>query len=107
MITRLWRGWTSRQNAAAYEALLRTEVLPGIHRVAGYRGAWLLRRELSESVEFVTLTLWDSMDAIRAFAGDDLEQAVVPAEARRLLAKFDQRSVHYHTVSRPDGPSPR
>jgi heme-degrading monooxygenase HmoA len=101
MITRHWRGWTSQDNATAYETLLRTTVLPGIHRIAGYRGAWLLRRDVPEGVEFVTLTLWDSMDAVRAFAGPDPDVAVVPPAARQLLARFDQRSAHYETVIGP------
>jgi heme-degrading monooxygenase HmoA len=103
MIGRLWHGWTTRANASAYEALLRSEVLPGIHRVPGYRGACLLRRDLGEEVEFVTLTLFDSMDAVRAFAGEDFEKAVVPPKARRLLARFDERSVHFDALVRPDG----
>ena len=103
MIGRLWHGWAIRANASAYEALLRSEVLPGIHRVPGYRGAYLLRRDLGEEVEFVTLTLFDSMDAVRAFAGEDFEKAVVPPKARRLLARFDERSVHYDSLLGPDG----
>jgi heme-degrading monooxygenase HmoA len=102
MIGRLWHGWATRANAPAYEALLRSEVLPGIHRVPGYRGAYLLRRDLGEEVEFVTLTLFDSMDAVRAFAGEDFEKAVVPPKARRLLARFDERSAHYETLLGPD-----
>jgi len=98
MIARLWHGWTSRENAEAYEALLRGEILPGIHRVAGYRGAHLLRRDREDEVEFVTLTLFDSLDAVRAFAGEDFEMAVVPQEARKLLARFDQRSMHYEVA---------
>ena len=98
MIARLWHGWTSRENAEAYEARLRGEILPGIHRVAGYRGAHLLRRDREDEVEFVTLTLFDSLDAVRAFAGEDFEMAVVPQEARKLLARFDQRSMHYEVA---------
>jgi heme-degrading monooxygenase HmoA len=101
MITRFWRGWTSQENASAYETLLRTTVLPGIHRIAGYRGAWLLRRDVPEGVEFVTLTLWETLDAVRSFAGDDPELAVVPPAARQLLARFDERSVHYETPISP------
>jgi heme-degrading monooxygenase HmoA len=100
MITRIWHGWTSPENADAYEELLRSEVLPGIHRVAGYRGAHLLRRAAGEEVEFVTLTYFDDLDAVRAFAGEDYEVAVVPAEARKLLAHFDERSAHYETIAR-------
>ena len=100
MISRLWHGWTTRSNADAYENLLRTEVLPGIHRVRGFQGAHLLRRDAGEEVEFVTITLFDSMDAVKEFAGEDYEVAVVPAAARKLLARFDARSAHYETVLR-------
>ena len=101
MIARLWHGWTTRENADAYEALLRSEVLPGIHRIPGYHGAYLLRRDADTEVEFVTLTLFESWDAVRAFAGDDLEAAVVPPAARKLLARFDARSVHYDILQTP------
>jgi heme-degrading monooxygenase HmoA len=101
MIGRLWRGWTSASNADAYETLLRLKILPGIHRVQGYRGAYLLRRDVPEGVEFVTLTLFESMDAVRVFAGDRYEVAVVPPEARRLLSRFDATSIHYEVVLEP------
>jgi heme-degrading monooxygenase HmoA len=102
MINRLWHGWTSVENADAYEELLRTTILPGIHRVAGYRGAYLLRRNVEDGVEFVTITLWESIEAIRAFAGADHQVAVVPPAARELLARFDQTSQHYETVITPE-----
>ena len=102
MIARLWHGWTTRENAAAYETLLRTKILPGIHRVEGYQGAYLMRRDVPGGVEVVTLTLFASMDAVRAFAGADYEVAVVPAEARPLLVRFDQRSLHYDVVMGPE-----
>jgi antibiotic biosynthesis monooxygenase (ABM) superfamily enzyme len=98
MITRVWHGWTSAENADAYEELLRTKILPGIHSVEGYRGADLLRRSAGDEVEFITLTRFDSLDAVRAFAGDDYERAVIVEEAHRLLSRFDERSVHYETV---------
>jgi heme-degrading monooxygenase HmoA len=101
MIARIWHGWTIPDNAAAYETLLRTKILPGIHRVPGHEGAYLLRRDAGDEVEFVTLTLFASMVAVRAFAGEDSEVAVVPPEARKLLSHFDQRSVHYEVVSLP------
>jgi heme-degrading monooxygenase HmoA len=102
VIGRFWRGWTTFENADAYEELLRTKILPGIHRVDGYKGAYLLRRDVEDGVEFATLTLWESMDAVRAFAGEDYEVAVVPPEARELLSRFDQRSEHYETIVEPD-----
>lgn len=101
MIGRLWHGWTTHENADAYESLLRRDVLPGIHRVPGYHGAYLLRRDAGPEVEFVTMTLFDSWDAVRAFAGADYEAAVVPPAARALLARFDARSVHYDVLHQP------
>src|SRR3979490_1831359 len=102
MISRLWHGWTTREKADAYEGLLRSEVLPGIHRVKGCKGAHLLRRDGKDKdkdeVEFVTLTMFDSLDAVKEFAGEDYELAVVPPEARKLLTRFDERSRHYETV---------
>jgi len=103
MIGRIWHGWTSRENAAAYEELLKSEVLPGIAArcIAGYRGAHLLRREVPDEVEFVTVLWFDSLDAVREFAGPDFDHSVVPEKARRLLKRFDARSQHYETVLDP------
>ena len=97
MIGRIWHGWTSPSNADAYEALLKSEIFVGIgnRRIAGYQGIQLLRRDLGEEAEFVTLMWFDSIKAVREFAGEDYEVAVVPAKARALLARFDARSQHY------------
>ena len=97
MIVRLWHGWTSTASADAYEALLREEIFEGIGRreMSGYRGIELFRRPLGAEVEFVTLMRFDSLEAVRAFAGDDYETAVVPPRARALLLRFDARSAHY------------
>jgi hypothetical protein len=101
MIARLWHGWTTRHNADAYEALLRSKILPGIRRVPGYGGAHLLRRDAGvEEVEFVTITWFDSLDAVRAFAGPNYTTAVIPPEARSLLSRYDPTSVHYELVER-------
>jgi hypothetical protein len=97
MICRLWHGWTTPENSAAYESLLRTRILPGIEARKVCRRIQLLRREVPGSVEFVTLLWFDSMDGVRAFAGQDCEVAVVPPEARALLLRFDEKSVHYET----------
>jgi heme-degrading monooxygenase HmoA len=102
MITRLWHGWTSKENADKYEALLKSEILPGIHRVQGYRGATLLRRPSGNEVAFITLTYFESLDDVRAFAGEDYERAVILPEARQLLSRFDERSAHYDTVFKLD-----
>lgn len=100
MICRIWHGWTTPGNADPYERLLRTEIFGGIGRraIPGYRGIQLLRREMGAEVEFVTLMWFDSLDAVRAFAGEDYEAAVVPPPARALLARFDPRSAHYPVV---------
>lgn len=97
MIARIWHGWTSPENADAYERLLNEEVFPGIaaKAVAGYQGVRLLRREFAAEVEFLTIMWFDTLEAVKSFAGDDYEQAYVPAQARTLLARFDERSQHY------------
>ena len=103
MISRIWHGWTTRENAAAYEALLKSEILPGIsiRGIGGLEGAHLLRRDVPEGVEFVTILWFDTLGAVREFAGEDYEAAVVPENARRLLTRFDARSQHYETVLAP------
>jgi heme-degrading monooxygenase HmoA len=95
VIARVWRGWTTRENADPYQELLGTTVLPGIDRVRGFHGAELLRRDVGDEVEFMTVTRFDSLDAVREFAGDDCEQAVISDEAHRLLARFDERVALY------------
>ncbi len=100
MISRIWHGWTTPENADAYEALLRAEILPGIDglKIEGFEGVHLLRRDLGEEVEFVTICWFETWDAVRLFAGQDYEVAVVPREARKLLSRFDARSQHYETL---------
>jgi heme-degrading monooxygenase HmoA len=98
VIARLWHGWTSHENAGAYEDFLRNTMLPSIHRVPGYLGADLLRRKDGDEVAFVTITRFESLEAVRTFAGADYERAVVEPEARELLSRFDERSVHYEVV---------
>lgn len=102
MITRIWHGWTTPQNADAYERLLRSEIFQGIvtRHIAGFRGIDLLRRSLADEVEFVTIMWFDSLAAVQVFAGADYEGAVVPPAARALLRRFDARSAHYETVER-------
>ena len=102
MIARVWRGWTEAADADAYERFLRTELFPEVARLDGFGGAHILRRpEPDGEVEFVTVTLFDSLDAVREFAGEDYEAAVVPPEARRLLARFEERSTHFEVVVAP------
>jgi hypothetical protein len=104
MISRIWRGWTTPENADTYEALLK--VFTGIidRRISGFRGIDLLRREQDGAVEFVTIMWFDSLLAVRTFAGEDYERAVVLPQARRLLLRFDERSAHYE-VREQRGPT--
>jgi len=97
MISRIWHGWTTRENADTYENLLKEEIFIGIgdRRIPGYHGIQLFRREAGDEVEFVTLMWFDSLEAVRQFAGEDYEAAVVPPAARTVLKRFDQRSQHY------------
>lgn len=97
MIIRIWHGWTSPGNADTYEALLKEEIFVGIEdrRIPGFNGIQLLRREVGSEVEFITIMTFDSLDAVREFAGEDHEAAVVPPKARAVLARFDARSQHY------------
>ena len=102
MITRIWHGWTTPENAEAYEALLRSEIFQGIvsRRIEGFGGIDLLRRSHPDEVEFITIMWFDSLAAVQAFAGPEYELAVVLPPARALLRRFDARSAHYDTVER-------
>jgi len=97
MIIRIWHGWTAPANADIYEELLLNEVIVGIRdrHIEGFENIQVLRRELAEEVEFVTIMSFDSLDAVRTFAGEDYEACVVPPAARKVLARFDERSQHY------------
>jgi hypothetical protein len=97
MLSRVWHGWTTPANADAYESLLKSEIFTGIQnrQIAGYEGIHLFRRNVGDEVEFVTVMWFDSVDAVRVFAGEDYELAVVPPKARKLLSRFDPRSQHY------------
>ena len=102
MISRIWRGWTTSRNADAYEGLLKAEIFTGIieRGITGFQGIDLLRREVEEGVEFVTIMWFESLDAVRTFAGADYEVAVVPPAARAVLSHFDARSAHYEVRER-------
>jgi heme-degrading monooxygenase HmoA len=101
-IGRMWRGWANSDQAAGYEAVFRDVVLPELRDVAGCRGAYLLRRDDADGAEFVTLTLFDSLDAVRAFAGEQYETAVISDEARAVLRDFETTARHFTIVVAPD-----
>ncbi|MEW6406458.1 MAG: antibiotic biosynthesis monooxygenase [Chloroflexota bacterium] len=97
MIVRIWHGWTTESNADAYEALLKEEIFVGIQnrQITGFTGIQLLRRKVEKEIEFITIMSFDTLEAVRVFAGEDYERAVVLEKARALLARFDERSQHY------------
>lgn len=102
MICRLWRGWTSPQNAHAYERIVRDHVIPEIEAMAieGFRHIDLLRRADVQEVEFVTIMWFDDLAAVRRFVGEDYARSHVPPEARAVLARFDERAAHYEVLDR-------
>ena len=102
MICRLWRGWTTPENAEAYERIVRGTVIPGIEarRIAGFLHIDLLRRDLGSEVEFATLMWFEDLESIIAFTGPDYEVSHVPAPARAVLARFDDRAAHFEVLDR-------
>lgn len=108
MISRIWHGYTTRENADEYEALLKEEIFVGIQErhIPGFEEIQLFRRNLEEEVEFVTVMWFDTLDAVRLFAGEDYALAVVPPKARLVLKRFDARSQHYEVRERLAGFNP-
>src|SRR5260370_2683477 len=106
MSCRLGRGWATKNNADAYERIVREEVMPGIEarRIPGFRSIDLVRRERAQDVEFMTLMWFDALDSLRGFMGDDYEAAHVPARAQAGVAAFDRRSAHYGGLHRREQP---
>lgn len=97
MIKRIWHGYTTLENADAYERLLDTTVFPGIEAksIPGYRSIELLRRTAGDEVEFTTIMTFDSLNNVIAFQGEDYETAYVPDAARKILKRWDERSTHH------------
>ena len=106
MITRLWRGWTRAADAGAYERFLLDELFPSMRAIDGFLGADVLRRDDGDEAAFVTLTRFASLDAIRAFAGDEYARPVLEPRARELLSRYDEIAQHFETASF-DSPPPR
>jgi antibiotic biosynthesis monooxygenase (ABM) superfamily enzyme len=102
MICRLWRGWTTPENADAYQRIVHTEVIPGIEarKIPGFRQIDLMRRLAGEEVEFQTLMWFDSLDAIKAFMGEDYSVSHVPPQAQAVLKRFDSHAAHYEVIDR-------
>jgi heme-degrading monooxygenase HmoA len=100
MIARVWHGFTKPEHAQSYEDMLKPELLPGISMKTGYRGSYLLRRDLGAEVEFITILLWESLADLRAAAGhSDYEKAIIPEERRKYLTRFDTEAAHYEIAA--------
>ena len=102
MIARIWHGWTTRENADAYESHLKPELLPGLSEKKGFQRSYLLRRAVGDEVEFITIILFDSLDDVRGIAGQDYERAVIPADRLPLLSRHDAKAAHYEVVTTID-----
>lgn len=98
MIARVWRCLAAPDKANDYVEHFNHSVLPELHQIGGYQGAYLLRREVGDSVEITVMTLWESMDDIRTFAGENAEIAVVAPAAQAVLRSFDKTVTHYEVV---------
>ena len=99
MVARMWRGWTRPEDADAYLEYIDSTGMAAYKETAGNRGAWILRRpDGDDRVEFVTLSFWDSLEAIRGFAGDDIERAVLYPEDERYLLASEDTVVHYEVA---------
>jgi heme-degrading monooxygenase HmoA len=106
MIWRVWHGWTTHQNADAYEDYLRNELLPRVKReltTRGYRGFHLLQAERGAEVEFVTMLAFESLDSVKGFAGEDYTSAVISDKAKSLLSRHDEQVEHYQVVGAESG----
>ena len=98
MIARVWRGIAWPEKASDYVEHLRRAVFPELHQIAGFREAFVLQRNMNEGVEFIVQTIWESLGAIREFAGENVETAVVAPAAKPLLREFDSSVIHYEIV---------
>ncbi|WP_024512586.1 antibiotic biosynthesis monooxygenase [Bradyrhizobium sp. ARR65] len=99
MIARIWRGETTAENAPRYQDHATHRVFPSLASLPGHRGAYLLKRTARDDVEFLAVTLWDSIEALKAFAGAAPEAAVVEPEARAMLSRFDEFVRHYDVLA--------
>jgi heme-degrading monooxygenase HmoA len=100
MIGRIWHGYTTFANADEYEKLLMEEIFVNIQEqnILGFQEIQLFRRPLENEVEFITIMWFDSLESVKAFAGEDFQTAVVPPKARAILSHFDESSQHYEVI---------
>src|SRR5512139_263723 len=103
MIARMWRGSAINEKADDYVKHLQQSVVPGLRQIEGFRGIYLLRRDSSDTVEFLVLTFWESMESIRKFAGENPEVAVVAPAAQALFREYDALVEHFDIVLNLEG----
>jgi heme-degrading monooxygenase HmoA len=101
VIARLWRGSTKREDAEAYRRFLADDLVPSLDEIEGFRGAYVLTQDAGDEIDFVTLTLFDSLDAVRAFAGSEPNRPVIEPEAKRLLSRIGERVEHLDVAVAP------
>lgn len=101
MIARVWKGWTKTEDADEYEKLLREVVYPGLKKISGYQGGYIIRQDNRDETEFVTVNLFESIEAVKAFAGTEYDVPVFEPEARRLLSKVEPIARHYDVKKAP------
>jgi heme-degrading monooxygenase HmoA len=102
MIARHWRGWTSRENADGYERFLKQKVLPGLRSIEGYRGGTILRKDEEAESEFVVINFFDSLEAVKRFAGPDYTTPVFEPEAKSFLSRIENFATHYEVRASPE-----
>ncbi|MFD2999213.1 antibiotic biosynthesis monooxygenase family protein [Pontibacter toksunensis] len=103
MISRQWAGVLKAKHAEEYMQHLKEELFPKLSSISGFCGASILRKDMEDAVEFLIITNWESMEAIRKFAGENPDLAVVPEEVQRMALQYDKQVRHYEVAySYPD-----
>jgi heme-degrading monooxygenase HmoA len=101
MIARHWRGWTKAENADGYEGFLKAKVLPRLRTIRSYRGGYILRKDGVEESEFVVINFFDSLEAVKQFAGADYTVPVFEPEAKAFLSRIENFAAHYEVREQP------
>jgi len=99
MIARIWHGYPKPEDADGYEAKLKPELLPGMSKIPGYRGGIVLRRVLGDEIEFITIMVWESIEALQSVAGQNYAVAIIPEDRLHFLTRYDKQSAHYEIRS--------
>jgi hypothetical protein len=101
MIARHWRGWTKTDMADGYERFLKQKVLPELRAIHGYRGGYIFRKDDASETEFVVINLFESLEAVKQFAGPDYTVPVFEPEAKTFLSRIEDFATHYEVRAEP------